>query len=187
MQLWVISKLQQLSSPQQTHSTRPVSTRAHSQPVPTRDVSGSHGLDGSVQCTSGHVGENWVCLTCFEVHCSRYVNEHMLLHGLQHEHRMVLSFADLSVWCYACEAYVHNKKLMAAKRAAHISKFQEDMPGHYWPKRLLLSTSMLYWPLFSRVTSTHNIFIHCTSNWLTFKDRSLFICLVMILESTICT
>ena len=94
-------------------------------PLPAR------GLDINDACLEcGHVGENWVCLTCFEVHCSRYVNEHMLLHGVQSEHRMVLSFADLSVWCYACEAYVHNKALVAAKRAAHISKFQEDLPGY---------------------------------------------------------
>ena len=37
------------------------------------------------QCDN--VGENWVCLSCFSVQCSRYVNEHMLMHGLETEHR----------------------------------------------------------------------------------------------------
>lgn len=45
----------------------------------------------------------------FQVLCGRYVNEHMVAHGQVSGHPMVLSFADLSVWCYACESYVHNK------------------------------------------------------------------------------
>ena len=31
------------------------------------------------------------------------------MHGVMEEHRVVLSYADLSVWCYACENYVHNE------------------------------------------------------------------------------
>ena len=46
---------------------------------------------------------------CFQVFCGRYVNEHMVVHGLVAEHPVVLSFSDLSVWCYRCEAYLHNK------------------------------------------------------------------------------
>ena len=48
-------------------------------------------------------------LHLLQVHCSRYVNEHMLMHGLMSEHRVVLSYADLSVWCYACDSYVHHE------------------------------------------------------------------------------
>ena len=33
----------------------------------------------------------------------------MLDHGHESQHTMVMSFADLSVWCYPCEEYVHNK------------------------------------------------------------------------------
>ena len=33
----------------------------------------------------------------------------MVEHGQESEHTMVLSLADLSVWCYPCEEYVHNK------------------------------------------------------------------------------
>jgi len=88
------------------------------------------GLDVGAPCQDCQAkGENWVCLTCYQVHCSRYVNEHMLMHGLSSEHRLVLSYADLSVWCYSCDAYIHNEILVPAKRSAHISKFDEDVPG----------------------------------------------------------
>lgn len=33
----------------------------------------------------------------------------MVTHGVVSEHPVVLSFSDLSVWCYLCEAYVHNQ------------------------------------------------------------------------------
>ncbi|XP_071547214.1 uncharacterized protein HDAC6 isoform X2 [Panulirus ornatus] len=72
--------------------------------------------------------ENWVCLTCYRVLCGRFVREHMLMHGLTEEHYMVLSFSDLSVWCYACDVYVHHPILFEAKRAAHLDKFGEDIP-----------------------------------------------------------
>ncbi|XP_068213599.1 uncharacterized protein HDAC6 isoform X1 [Palaemon carinicauda] len=73
--------------------------------------------------------ENWVCLTCYKVLCGRFVGEHMLMHGVSEEHYMVLSFADLSVWCYACDSYIHHESLQEVKRAAHVDKFGEDIPG----------------------------------------------------------
>ena len=48
-------------------------------------------------------------MMCFQVFCSRYVNEHMVLHGVEANHLLSLSFLDLSVWCYGCESYVHNE------------------------------------------------------------------------------
>lgn len=44
-----------------------------------------------------------------QVFCGRYINEHMVTHGVVSEHPVVLSFSDLSVWCYLCEAYVHHQ------------------------------------------------------------------------------
>jgi len=86
----------------------------------------SRGLHVSDPCKDcGMTGENWVCLVCYQVHCSRNVNEHMLLHGVEMEHRMVLSYADLSVWCYACDSYVQNQVLLPAKRAGSISKYSK--------------------------------------------------------------
>lgn len=31
------------------------------------------------------------------------------MHGVVSSHPLVLSFSDLSVWCYPCEAYIDNK------------------------------------------------------------------------------
>uniref|UniRef100_A0A671XFY2 Protein deacetylase HDAC6 n=1 Tax=Sparus aurata TaxID=8175 RepID=A0A671XFY2_SPAAU len=68
------------------------------------------GIDVSLPCQDcGSDAENWICLTCYQVFCGRYVNEHMVTHGVVSEHPVVLSFSDLSVWCYLCEAYVHNQ------------------------------------------------------------------------------
>ncbi|XP_064091423.1 uncharacterized protein LOC135205071 isoform X2 [Macrobrachium nipponense] len=90
----------------------------------------SAGLKTDAPCDECHDrSENWVCLTCYKVLCGRFVNEHMLMHGVSEEHFMVLSFADLSVWCYACESYIHHDSLREAKRAAHFDKFGEDIPG----------------------------------------------------------
>lgn len=88
------------------------------------------GIDVFLPCEDcGADAENWVCLCCYKVFCGRYVNQHMVTHGLVSEHPMVLSFADLSVWCYSCEAYVHNQVLYDARNAAHQSKFGEDVPA----------------------------------------------------------
>jgi hypothetical protein len=69
------------------------------------------------------VKENWICLTCGEIYCSRYVKNHMVSHYEKKKHPMVLSFSDISVWCYECDAYVHNELLSEAKMFAYNSKF----------------------------------------------------------------
>ena len=48
-------------------------------------------------------------LLVVQVYCGRYINQHMLKHSEETSHKMVLSYADLSVWCFACDSYVHNK------------------------------------------------------------------------------
>lgn len=87
------------------------------------------GLDVSQPCkTCGSFQENWVCLTCYQVYCSRYVNAHMVCHHEASEHPLVLSCVDLSTWCYLCQAYVHHEDLQDVKNAAHQNKFGEGMP-----------------------------------------------------------
>nr|XP_046252337.1 histone deacetylase 6 [Scatophagus argus] len=89
----------------------------------------SSGIDVFLPCQDcGSDTENWTCLTCYQVFCGRYVNEHMVHHGVVSEHPIVLSFSDLSVWCYLCEAYVHNQILFEAKNSAHCAKFGEEVP-----------------------------------------------------------
>jgi len=46
---------------------------------------------------------------CLQVHCGRYINGHMMLHAPSASHPLTLSFSDLSVWCYVCEAYIDNQ------------------------------------------------------------------------------
>ncbi|XP_077370269.1 protein deacetylase HDAC6 isoform X2 [Festucalex cinctus] len=87
------------------------------------------GIDVFLPCQDcASEAENWICLTCYKVACGRYVNEHMLTHGASSEHPVVLSFCDLSVWCYVCEAYVHNQAVFEAKNAAHRAKFGQQIP-----------------------------------------------------------
>lgn len=90
---------------------------------------------GDQSLSSCPKGENWLCLTCSRVFCSRYVNGHGLQHwkdtcaaaaaGQQQQeeeeedtgtavgHCVALSLADLSVWCHVCGAYlVHDEKVL---------------------------------------------------------------------------
>ncbi|XP_031422041.1 histone deacetylase 6 [Clupea harengus] len=77
----------------------------------------------------GSEEENWVCLCCYKVLCGRFVNEHMVMHGVASSHPLVMSFSDISVWCYPCESYIDNKALYDAKNTAHAAKFGQDMPA----------------------------------------------------------
>mmetsp|Transcript_8016 Transcript_8016/g.12243 ORF Transcript_8016/g.12243 Transcript_8016/m.12243 type:complete len:559 (+) Transcript_8016:400-2076(+) len=66
-------------------------------------------------------GENWVCLHCGAVRCSRYVNSHSMVHydetkardedGDGAGHCIVASLGDLSVWCHECNAYLRHPRL----------------------------------------------------------------------------
>ncbi|KAG8431282.1 hypothetical protein GDO86_019126 [Hymenochirus boettgeri] len=86
------------------------------------------GLRVTEPCSEcGSEAENWVCLTCYKVLCGRYVSGHMLTHGITSGHNLVLSFSDLSVWCYSCESYIHHEVLSPAKSSAYSSKFGEEV------------------------------------------------------------
>lgn len=90
------------------------------------------GLNTKAVCADPNCGdgkENWVCLVCYQVYCSRFVNEHMLMHGINTGHLLTLSYSDLSVWCYGCDDYIDNEVLKPAKRSAHKDKFGQDLPG----------------------------------------------------------
>ncbi|XP_042305149.1 histone deacetylase 6 [Sceloporus undulatus] len=91
-------------------------------PVPPAGLS---VLEPCSEC--GSIAENWVCLVCYKVCCGRYINQHMLAHNSESGHPLVLSFADLSAWCYECQAYVHHPTLFEAKSLAHKMKFGVDM------------------------------------------------------------
>ncbi|CAE1318940.1 HDAC6 [Acanthosepion pharaonis] len=85
------------------------------------------GLDTSHPCeTCGDTTENWVCLTCYKVFCSRYVHEHMVEHNkTEPDHNLALSYSDMSIWCYSCSQYLDNPILHSARDAACKHKFGE--------------------------------------------------------------
>ncbi|XP_053996185.1 histone deacetylase 6 isoform X2 [Hylaeus anthracinus] len=96
-----------------------------------RDVPAS-GIDVHSPCQEcGSNVENWICLQCYTVHCARQINQHGILHAEEMDHPLTLSFSDISVWCYRCEAYIDNPRLFAARNAAHQSKFNEELPWTY--------------------------------------------------------
>lgn len=48
--------------------------------------------------------ELWICLTCSQAFCGRYMNNHYQKHLSENpEHIICISSLDLSVWCYKCE------------------------------------------------------------------------------------
>eukprot|EP00093_Oithona_nana_P000615 00615.XXX_1770_2497_1 [CDS] Oithona nana genome sequencing. len=87
-------------------------------------------FDVSRKCQScENVGENWICLSCHNVFCSRYVQEHMLIHSVESSHPLALSFSDLSTWCFVCDDYITNDRLYKLQNALHQNKFDgESMP-----------------------------------------------------------
>jgi len=89
-------------------------------------------IDHKSECDECHTAiENWICLLCFKSFCSRYINEHSSLHSISSDHPLTLSFSDLSVWCYKCEAYIDNPQLHKFKNLVHQSKFGEEFVWSY--------------------------------------------------------
>ncbi|KAI3409969.1 Histone deacetylase 6 [Globodera pallida] len=85
------------------------------------------GLDVQSKCGQcPNTGENWVCLKCYEVNCSRFVEGHAVTHYETANHPIALSYADVSVWCYTCNAYLDNNAFASAIKAARESKFGQD-------------------------------------------------------------
>eukprot|EP01083_Nonionella_stella_P082427 227497_1 len=69
-------------------------------------------------------GENWLCLHCGVVRCSRYVNEHCKDHAEESGHCIAVSLEDLSVWCYQCSAYLTHPSLDDTLKTLESLKFQ---------------------------------------------------------------
>ncbi|KAG7373204.1 ankyrin repeat domain protein [Nitzschia inconspicua] len=80
------------------------------------------------------MGENWMCLTCGDVYCSRYVNGHGLCHWKEtavtasdnNGHCVLVSLTDLSVWCNVCGAYLVHQSLQPVVQRLQQIKFPEE-------------------------------------------------------------
>ncbi|WCJ17932.1 Histone deacetylase 6 [Euphorbia peplus] len=91
-----------------------------------------------------HPNENWVCLSCKDVLCSRFVNQHMLQHFQEKKHCLALSYSDLSVWCFECDAYLDAQVIMQLRHVyetAYILKFGEAPPFRSLEATLSATTS----------------------------------------------
>ncbi len=93
----------------------------------------------------GNVGENWLCLECGEVRCSRYVKGHNAAHvaaSANPQHACCASFSDLSFWWCGqaggaaggcrrltrrrsnqCDSYIVHDTLMPYLHGLHAAKF----------------------------------------------------------------
>ncbi|KAF8404907.1 hypothetical protein HHK36_009802 [Tetracentron sinense] len=62
---------------------------------------------------------------------SRFVNKHMLEHYEERNHCLALSYSDLSVWCFSCNAYLDAQvilQLRSVYETAYLLKFGEAPP-----------------------------------------------------------
>ncbi|XP_071729941.1 uncharacterized protein [Rutidosis leptorrhynchoides] len=78
-----------------------------------------------------HPAENWLCLRCKDVLCSRFINKHMLEHYQQQNHSVALSYSDLSVWCFSCNSYLDAQVMPLLRpvyETAYLLKFGEAPP-----------------------------------------------------------
>ncbi|PVD24115.1 hypothetical protein C0Q70_14585 [Pomacea canaliculata] len=128
-----VSDVLRMQGVEQLYAVQPLPWCPHLnsvQPLP------QEGLDTHAPCQDcGDLKENWVCLTCYKVLCSRFVQEHMAGHSKDEGHPLVLSYRDLSVWCYDCNEYVDNKpkgpklELQAAAESqlVHIMPLEEGL------------------------------------------------------------
>ena len=69
--------------------------------------------------------ENWLCLECHLISCSREVKGHMAKHNTETSHSIALSFFDGSFWCYNCDSYIITAQLEALQRKFSAIKFPE--------------------------------------------------------------
>uniref|UniRef100_A0A914L3Z4 UBP-type domain-containing protein n=1 Tax=Meloidogyne incognita TaxID=6306 RepID=A0A914L3Z4_MELIC len=125
----IASDSEQEEKPQEFFAVTPLKTCPHLGQIADSKLP-SDGLNTKAACNKcSNTGENWVCLKCFEVYCSRYVEGHALAHTEETKHPLALSFADFSVWCYPCNSYIDNKVFDEAKEAAIKSKFGGKTEG----------------------------------------------------------
>lgn len=73
-----------------------------------------------------NIEENWICLKCENVFCSRYVNEHMFKHNIDTKHNIAFSLADGSFWCYDCDSYIINNALTYLQTKFSYIKYKDE-------------------------------------------------------------
>jgi len=88
----------------------------------------TNNIDPISNCEVCTKEENWVCLHCSKVLCSRYVNSHMYKHCKETDHHLLVSLTDFSCWCVKCDSYIKSNKLIPFIGYLHGRKFGITMP-----------------------------------------------------------
>lgn len=112
------------------------------------NVTGESTNDGETKPLSCPPGENWMCLMCGALLCSRYANGHAKIHwedtksedfvdeavgkpgvtyggdeSTRSGHCIAVSLGDLSVWCYECNSYLQHPTLEGFTKTLEEMKF----------------------------------------------------------------
>ncbi|XXQ33483.1 Zn-finger in ubiquitin-hydrolases protein [Plasmodiophora brassicae] len=85
----------------------------------------------SCAAAGGDLAEPWVCVRCWATHCGRYVHGHARAHAISAGHQIACGWADLSFWCYACDAYLDHRAIRAVYDLyshLHVRKFHCPSP-----------------------------------------------------------
>lgn len=53
--------------------------------------------------------DNWLCMQCGEIFCSRYVNQHAKNHWEATKHNVTISLNTSACYCYECDDFVDNE------------------------------------------------------------------------------
>jgi hypothetical protein len=87
----------------------------------------------------GSIQEEWICLSCCRVSCSRFINGDSEMHWMStldtgSPHCISMSRRDLSIWCYACNSYIKHDALQHAfSLASHLKHSEPDEPTPAFP------------------------------------------------------
>jgi hypothetical protein len=125
-----------------TPTRTPALGRPKSDTTTTTLVAGSSSSSSSCCCPGV---ENWLCLECGVVRCSRYEHGHGQAHwedtrnGSSNNnnnsndddgHCIAVSLADLSVWCHVCSCYLKHERLTPILQTLEDLKFPPISNAH---------------------------------------------------------
>lgn len=63
--------------------------------------------------------DNWLCMQCGEIFCSRFINQHAKNHWEETKHNVTISLNNSACFCYACDEFVDNEE--------DLSEFRQEL------------------------------------------------------------
>ena len=98
------------------HAVSPLSTCPHLR-TSVKVLPTGAPPSGASCAECGARGEVWACLSCGHAGCGRHGCGRATAHAAESGHALALGWADLSVWCYKCDAYLNTLTIGALQRA----------------------------------------------------------------------